>query len=322
MLRTHRGTGSRVLAHWAAVILGVVMGLVLLGIGLPALFVITSHGTAIGILAVVAGTLPLLPLSVLGIFKPRGAACGVITTCAVCVVSLLLASVFSFGWAGYSASAVRRLVLLFLPPVGVAGLLWDASSGGAAGPRSARASREPTDASAKHPSTFAAKRWLTAELVSPLRAGSRAALARWAAVVLGILAGGRTFRLGLILLSKSIHVGGWLGAAGSGATFVALLPLSILAIFRPRAAAYGALLSLAVVLAYPAILFHPPQYGIGEMLGGMLLYLLPSVPLALVTALLLYASVRRQPKPGYRGPAVQGPRLESCSRSALRRHAR
>jgi hypothetical protein len=77
---------------------------------------------------------------------------------------------------------------------------------------------------------------------------------------------------------------------GYAAPALTLLPLSFLAIFKPRVAAYVALITLAVALVFPLVGVHwnPAQFGV--MLDNLFLDLVRDFPVAAVAALLFYAS--------------------------------
>jgi len=79
----------RTVAHWAAVTLGVTLGLVLFGVGLPGFFSIGVNDTWWTITTGITGTFTLLPLTVLGIARPRAAAHGITASFLVFFISLL-----------------------------------------------------------------------------------------------------------------------------------------------------------------------------------------------------------------------------------------
>jgi len=121
---------TRLLAHWAAVAVGGVVGLVMFGIGLRGLFVMNSNDTWVGIIAALAGTLTLLPLSILGIFKPAAAGCGIIISCAVSLVGAIAVTVSSGGRFEFSTSGLAWFFFFFGTPSAVATLLLYASGQG------------------------------------------------------------------------------------------------------------------------------------------------------------------------------------------------
>lgn len=278
---------SRNLAHWAAEVIGISVGVLLFGFGMRGLFSVGVNDTWLTVTAGISGTFTLLPLSVLGMFRPRLASYGVMGSWLVFLMSFF-GSVHP-GQMEFSASGVVWLLLcFFMLPSAIAGLLFYASGRDATLGASATAGDEFAGAGGqgRAPSTF--RRWLTS-LGNAVAAGGRRSQARWGAVILGLVAGAWHFPVGVSSVVRSIRMDDWLGVVGITATALTLLPLSILAIFKPRPAAYGALLNLALALAYPLVLFHPAQYGVSEVFGGVFWYSLLDFPLALVAGLLLYA---------------------------------
>ncbi len=272
-------------AHWVAVAAGLVLGVVLFESGLRGLFVLNSNDTLLDIIALLAGTLTLLPLSILAIFRPRTAAYGVLAA-----LALFLVGIFRLpsGVAENRKVNLLGLGLVILVPSALAGLLlWAVADDGkmASG---AGGDRGHLDLSEERLGSSSMGVWRR-KLVGSLTAIDRRKQARWAAVTLGTFAGAWQFRLGLSSVARSIRAGDWVGVFGIGSTVATLLPLSIFAIFKPRLAAYGAVLSLIAALAYPIIVFEPRQYRIGDVLVGLFSCLLPDLPLAAVAALLIYA---------------------------------
>lgn len=129
--------------------------------------------------------------------------------------------------------------------------------------------------------------------IDALTLGGKRRQARWAAVVLGVLAGAWYGSQNLFALTKNVgagYWGYWVAGLGHAAPAITLLPLSILAIFKPRAAAYVALVALAVALVFPLVGSHWTPTEFDVMPDNLLLDVIRDLPLAAVAALLFYAS--------------------------------
>ncbi len=280
---------SRAIAHRAGVVLGIIIGVFYFQLGMRAFFVASAKNWVELVLssATVLALLSFGPLSILGIFKPRPAAYGIAGVLALFVG----VSVFglAYGWVKVYWSlrgVVQTFLLGVLPPCTVAGLFFYASEKGRIAP--------PRDAAAQNPSMqslhkLAIVRGALRGMEVFASSGKRRH-AQWAAVVLGILAGAWSFRWGLPMLIKFVHAGYWAVALGIAATALTLLPVSLLAIFRPRPAAYVALVSVVAALVYPVFGFPDTGFGVGETLGSLLSFVILDLPLAAVAALLFYAS--------------------------------
>jgi len=257
----------RAVAHWAGVTIGVVGGLWLFWrFGVRALF--TASGSE-SWLQIVTGVVMFstLPLSILGIFKPRAAAWGISASLVILVLGLAILTVLSpqkweFGYV------LRNFVLV---PGLVAALLFYGSR---------RDTTAASDGVSNELKTYLDRLGLV---------GKRKQ-AQWAAVIIGLVAGAWRFPSSMFPLQVSLRNGDWLGVAGITATTLTLLPLSILAIFKPRLAAFTLLLSLAVAIAYPLVVFPPFRFGWTQTLSGMFFALLLGFPLALMAGLLFYAT--------------------------------
>lgn len=280
--------GGRALARWIAICIGIVGGFILGLAAMNSFFVATSLREVIG---AILGMAPLLPLTVLGIFRPRPAAYGMFASALVFILCEDLPPLP----AGVSfAGAVVVLGIFVLPPCLVAGLLLYASRAvGTGGTRTGRAEAEHVGASAMAPRSLG-------QVMSSVLAGRddphRLAQARWAAIVLGVLLGAYGAPWGWHWVVVSARQGDWWSAVGIGATALTLLPLSILAVLKPRAAAYGVLASLAVVLAYDVFLSMAPPFTANETATRVIFSCFEAFPFALIATLLLYASTGRSQK--------------------------
>jgi len=78
------------------------------------------------------------------------------------------------------------------------------------------------------------------------------------------------------------------------AVSLALLPLSILAVFKPRIAAYGAVANLVVAWVYLIFLSQPAPFTLTQIIVSLYV----SGPLMVVAALLFYASSHRSRQTG------------------------
>jgi hypothetical protein len=296
MWSVERIAKSKRIAEWVGVTGGIVLGAMYFFGGMSAFFVARVSdwlGVAL-LLVMVLACLALLPLSLLGIFKPRIAGYAIVVTFTAYMVDLALT-----GARDENIKVGMLRVLLFsllssIPPFVIAGLFLYASS--IWNPRSLAT----TDGGTTTLDLTSGQDLLRSKRKSSLReswqlkarpslANNRRRQAQWAAVIIGTVVGLWCFAWGIFAVSRSIRVHDWVGVVGIGATAVTLLPLSMLSIFKSRTAAYVALVSLVVALLYSVIVFLPGSR-VGEAFGGTLWSGLTNVPLMLVTALLFYAS--------------------------------
>lgn len=289
MLNSKGNLEYRTVARWAALTIGAVGGLLLFGLGLQALFTVGNDDTWLTILAASVAYLTLLPLSVLGIFRPRAAAMGITVSL---LVSLLDFTVSIQSPEKADLVGLGLFFLYFVAPQGsVATLLFysyrrdSTESGGDAGGHSSNAIRGGKG--------IAILGHRLKPYLDMVAVGGRRRQAQWAAIVLGLIAGAWQLPWAVFSLARSIRSEDWLGVVGITATALTLFPLSILAIFKPRPAAYALVVSLVAAAAYPLARLHPLRFGSAEILSGMLFYALFYFPLALAAGLLLYAASGR-----------------------------
>ncbi len=129
MAHESRGGNPRTLAHRAGAILGVTVGVVLFVLGFQALFTANVNDTWWTITTGIAGTLTLLPLSVVGISRPRGAAYGIIASFAVFSLGVVISGLQRPHDTEFSGSNLARFFVYFaLPFCSVAALFYYASS--------------------------------------------------------------------------------------------------------------------------------------------------------------------------------------------------
>lgn len=273
MDENQKSSNLRALAHGTGVVLALILGCVYFGGGLKFLFV-GGAKDGLGVVMWLLGSLAalsLLPLAILSIFRPRLAARGILTSYVILLAAGTAEAVRMKSRLYLSGSNIAgALVFSLLPPCLIAMLLLY--------PFGSR------DAAAAPP-----WRWFGG-LADRIVSAGRRQHARWAAVALGVLAGVWRFPLGVHLTSESLRLGYWLQSLGEMAMSLAFLPLSALAIFKPRLAAYAAAVSLASGLLCPLSLLRPPHLSLEGLMTTLLLNLLFGLPLVLLTGLLFYAS--------------------------------
>ena len=239
-----------------AVLIGIVVGFVQLGVGFQSLFVLTNRDTWVDAVTVLAMTFALLPLSILGLFRPRIAAYCLFFNVAMISVRLaymLTSDSFAFGDLSVIVHLVPQLVVGSL-------LLYSAD-------RLAGA--------------------VAIQHVSGENFNSRRRIARLTAVGLGVIAGVVFFKLGSSGLLKLAHDGGWLDAILITVASFALLPFSVAGFWRPRIASYllfssvalaalGSIYTLGIPTSFPASLrlslLLAPEILLPLIVGGLLLY--------------------------------------------------
>ena len=119
---------SKTLAHWAAVALGMILGIYLFGAGIPAMFSIVGDHVLRDVISCAITCFTLLPISVLAIFKPRLAAYGVLVWWIGVLTSGLVSSIQRPSVGDLSASDyVSFSVFWVILPSMIAGLLLYAS---------------------------------------------------------------------------------------------------------------------------------------------------------------------------------------------------
>jgi hypothetical protein len=118
----------RKVAHRGAVIWGISAGLLLFLVGIRPLFSVGVNDTWLGVTTLIGGFFTLLPLSVLGIFRPRAAAYG------ITVATILLAANVAEWFVEPTSDLIVSPVVLLLfglcllaSPAGVASLLFYSS---------------------------------------------------------------------------------------------------------------------------------------------------------------------------------------------------
>jgi hypothetical protein len=244
------------MARQIAVLIGIGVGFVQLGVGFQALFVLTNRDTWLDAVTVLAMTFSLLPLSILGLFRPRIAAYCLFFN--VAMVSLRLAYMltsdsFAFGDLSVIVHLVPQLIVGSL-------LLYSAD-------RAVEA--------------------VAIQNASGENSNSQRRIARLAAVGLGVIAGAVFFKLGSSWLLKLAHDGGWFDAILITVASFALLPFSVVGFWKPRIASYllftsvalaalGSIYTSGVPTSFPAS-FHlslllAPEILLPLIVGGLLLY--------------------------------------------------
>lgn len=300
MLDSNLGRALRRLAHWAGVILGILVGVAYFQYGIQAFFVGGSADWPSFILwlASVIALLSLLPISVLGIFRPRLAAYSIVVSWAVLGISDgVVWPLYSGQRWGFSLSTLTRLLLLgVVPCFAVMGLLFYGSTS-ETGPSGRSDRRQNLSRTSLNGIRFQSLLRRLAQLHDAGDEFSRRGLARATAVIFGLLVGGLGFRWGLYFVLRAARADDWLSAIGLSAVSLALLPLSALGFFMPRRAAYGILVSLSAVLAWLLFLSLSPPFTMAEAFSKILLALCVSFPFVTVAALLLFASANRRQRP-------------------------
>jgi hypothetical protein len=111
------------LARWSGVLLGVIVGTMRFVTGLQGLFSLTRGIGWLELLGGLCATMTLLPLALLGIFRPRLAGYSLLASLAVTLIVLL-------AWGGPHVFAIGGgfgfltfTLFFFIPYVTVAGLL-------------------------------------------------------------------------------------------------------------------------------------------------------------------------------------------------------
>jgi hypothetical protein len=287
--------GFRMLAHRAAVIIGIVSGFLLFRLGLQALFSVNRNDTWLTILTAVVTFYPLLPLSVLGIFKQRAAARGLTISLLFSLLGITVLSLQPLHKIEWSVSAFAPLFLYFIAPAGsVAALLFYSSGHTSNAVKSGDTHLEP----ARMRGGISLLGHSFKLSLSTVAVGRRRKEAQWAAIVLGLIAGASYVPWTVFSLMRSIRIMDWLGVAFITATGLTLFPLSVLAIFKPRPAARALVVSLAVTVVYSLVV---SPSGPGLAATSRFPYLLFSLPQVLVVGLLFYAisgrnHMREQPE--------------------------
>jgi hypothetical protein len=261
---------SSSLVRWAAIIIGTLAGIASLRDGTWSFFVANSFT---GVICGVLGMMPLLPLTMLGIFRPRQAAYGMFIS-----ATIFLACTFSPADFERAIPLSDALVLLRFAgvPCLVAGLLLYAARDNTESSRTAEKDSGDADEAQNTPPLSAVR--------------ERRKQAHWAAVLFGLIGGALAWPWGrhwVILMAKR---GDWPSAVGMAAVALTLLPLSIFALFKPRSAAYGVLANLVVMWAYLIFLSSGPPFTIVETFSRILFSVCVSAPFVAIAALLFYAS--------------------------------
>lgn len=268
------GAGKRKIAYWVAILYGSSIAMVMFGLGFQGFFSIGASDTWLTMLGAFTGTLLLLPLTIWAVFKPRMAACVMLVNALlVCALLFIIPALRREEVTLSVIQLIQSLAIIFVTYFLVPILLFYATSktrGGDEGvPRLAHWRPRPI-------------RW---------SGRNRQASALAMAVVLGLIAGSVGFHWGLFIFRVSLHQRDWWGAVGIFASSLALLPLSLTALLRPRWAAWAAFVSLAVTWAYA--LTGADFHG-GVPIGGALLLILWTLPQAAVGCLLLFATQTRR----------------------------
>lgn len=276
----------KALARWTGTILAITTGVVSLFTGMQAFFVANHIETVLELvlfLILILGTLSVLPLGVLAVFRPRIAAHGI----GFCWLIVIVAAYGSVPWRESVAWSVSDLLPMllwwFALPIGmVALLLYGSPPEAAASAKSIEEKGSRVDREVVPPSV--PERGIS-KLAGALVPRDRHRRAQWAAVILGILAGSRHLQGGAHLALRTVRIHDWINTAGISASSLALLPLTILGIWKPRLAAYILLACFTVALAYPVRASH----GLGDMLAYFPWVAMPALPLAFVAGLFFYA---------------------------------
>jgi len=273
---------SKSFARWAAIIFGTLAGIVSVAAGGRSLLAARQWREVIGALL---GMMMLLPLTMVGIFKPRGAAYGMFASAFI----YLAAFVFFAPQSDYRGTTflgnAKVLLTLVAPGCVVAGLLLYSSG---MGTRSSTATNQNSAVAA-----------VTEKTTDFGALNERRRLAHWAAVLFGLISGALEWPWGRHSVLMAAGRGDWMSATGMAAASLTLLPLSILAVFKPRIAAYGVVANLVLVWAYLIFLSLAPPFTRTETVARILFSLYVSAPFVAVAALLFYAS-------GHRGRSKEG----------------
>ena len=263
------------LLRWIAVTVGVVLGVWLLR---PAMvFVFTSVPQSwwdvIAGGALFFAMLSVAPASVAGLFWPRVA--GV----ALLVASLIIdAALFILPLAlgMHQFPGLSYVVVGLLLPS--AALVWLRSGAGGA-------------------------------KASP---GSLRPAARWTAVLLAGVLGAAELRGGIGWVHWALTRHQWFVAAGGCVVTLSLLPIAVLGVVRPRAAAYGAIAMSAASFAYFAVLSAGPWHGVTDAISRAGFTFGAAVPFAALAALLWYSTREGVPRIGM--PAEGSGTMPHCPR--------
>lgn len=115
-------TSRRRTSRWAAVLLGIVLGTHHFWVSMGAFFTLSEKDGLVGLIGVVAASFTLLPLSLLGIFRPKLAAYLLFGSLATLTMALLI----SVNWKSLIEDIVENIgfwTLYAIPSSVVAALL-------------------------------------------------------------------------------------------------------------------------------------------------------------------------------------------------------